>query len=95
MTIAICVHCVKSQHGIHFRVAGKISKLAENYSGQIFIELVKGNKRVNAQNMLALISLGVKFGDDIKIDINGKDKIKTIEEIKNLLSSEMFSCAGL
>ena len=65
-------YTVKDENGIHARPAGLIVKEAQKYDFDITIEL--GEKQASTKKLLALMGMGIKKGDTIRVRApEGKD----------------------
>lgn len=56
-------YTIKDALGIHARPAGMLVKVARQYESKILIS--KGEKRVDATKLMAIMSMGIKQGDTI------------------------------
>jgi len=68
---------VKDKIGLHARTSSLFSKKAMMFASEV--KIVFGQKEANGKSMLAIMSLGVKHGMEIKIKVNGEDEKKTAE----------------
>lgn len=59
--------------GIHARPAGLLAKLAKPY-GDTIITVTKASKTVKASQLMKLMSLGVKKGDEVIVAAEGPDE---------------------
>ncbi len=59
--------------GIHARPAGLLVKEVKGYSGST-VTISKGDKSVNALKLMALMQMGIKQGDTVKVDVEGGDE---------------------
>ena len=59
--------------GIHARPAGILVKEVKNYKDST-ITLTKGDKTVNLLKLMALMQMGIKQGDTVKVDVEGGDE---------------------
>ena len=66
------VHTVKDPLGIHARPAGMLNKEARKYKSAIIVH--KGEKSANVLRLMALMQLGVKCGETVKVTIEGEDE---------------------
>jgi len=80
-------HVIKDKVGIHARPAGMLVSLVSKFSSQI--TLTKGDNAVDAKRLLALLNMGVKYGDEITISIDGIDEEKAAEEIQEFLKENL------
>ena len=58
--------------GIHARPAGLLVKEVKKYASTITV--VKGEKAVNALKLMALMGMGIKQGDTVKVTVEGADE---------------------
>lgn len=59
--------------GIHARPAGMLAKEVKNYAGST-VSIIKGEKTVNALKLMAIMQLGVKQGETVKVTVEGGDE---------------------
>ncbi|MDO5142148.1 MAG: HPr family phosphocarrier protein [Eubacteriales bacterium] len=65
-------HTVNDPVGIHARPAGQLAKEATKFQSKVM--LCKGDKRAELRRMMAVMGLGVKQGDTIRIEVEGADE---------------------
>ena len=58
--------------GIHARPAGILVKEIKKYASTVTVS--KGEKEVNALKLMALMGMGIKQGDTVKVTIDGADE---------------------
>ena len=58
--------------GIHARPAGILVKEIKKYASTVTVS--KGEKEVNALKLMALMGMGIKQGDTVKVTIEGADE---------------------
>ena len=58
--------------GIHARPAGMLVKEVKNYASSVTI--VKGDKKADARKLMILMSLGVKCGETVTVEVEGADE---------------------
>lgn len=80
-------YVIKDEVGIHARPAGLLVKEAKNYSSVITI--VKGDKSAVATKLMAVMSLGVKCGEEITVQVEGDDEDTACEGIKAFIEANM------
>lgn len=73
-------YVIKDKLGIHARPAGLLAKMAKKY--QSSIEIKKGDKKVQASQLLALMGLGIKNGEEVEISVSGTDEDEAYENLK-------------
>jgi len=69
--------------GLHARPAAKLAQIASKSASQI--TLWKGEKGVNAKNVLQILLLDVQKGEKIRMTIEGPDEEEAAKEVENLL----------
>ena len=72
-------YVITDEVGIHARPAGLLVKAAEQAASQVKIEA--NGKSADAKKLMALMSLGVKKGQEVKVTVEGPDE----EEAAGLL----------
>ena len=58
--------------GIHARPAGVLVKEIKKYASTVTV--IKGEKAVNALKLMALMGMGIKQGDTVKVTVEGADE---------------------
>ena len=58
--------------GIHARPAGILVREVKKYASTVTV--IKGGKSVNALKLMALMGMGIKQGDTVRVDIEGADE---------------------
>ena len=66
--------------GIHARPAGLLCKLVKSLDSKVTIE--KGEKSADAARVIALMSLGVKNGDSVKVTVDGGDEERSAQAVE-------------
>ena len=59
--------------GIHARPAGLLVKEIKSLVGSA-VTITKGEKKVNALKLMALMQMGIKQGDTVRVDVEGSDE---------------------
>ena len=65
-------YVIKEPVGIHARPAGMLNKEAKKYKSVISIHTAE--KSANVLRLMAVMQLGVKCGDTVKVTIEGEDE---------------------
>ncbi len=63
---------MQDELGIHARPAGLLAKESKNYESSIKIR--KGDREVSASQLIMLMSLGVKKGEEVEVSVEGADE---------------------
>ena len=74
---------VNNSLGIHLRPAGKLADAGMKFS--CTIQLVRNEKVVNGKSLLSILSLGIKTGDEVQIQCDGKDEQEALDTFVRIL----------
>lgn len=77
---------LKNETGLHARPASELVKLASKFQSDI--QLIVGDKKVNAKSMLGVMSAGIKTNTEIEIECNGEDEAEAMKEILSAFENE-------
>lgn len=80
-------YVIKDEVGIHARPASELVKEAKKYASTITIS--KGDKSAAATKLMAVMSLGVKCGDEVSVTVEGSDEAVAFEGMKTFMESTM------
>ena len=80
-------YVIKDEVGIHARPASELVKEAKKYSSTITI--TKGDKSAVATKLMAVMSLGVKCGEEITVTVEGEDEDIAVEKMKDFMEANM------
>ena len=59
--------------GIHARPAGLLVKEIKSFAGSV-VTITTGENSVNALKLMALMQMGIKQGDTVRVDVEGGDE---------------------
>lgn len=80
-------YVIKDELGIHARPAGMLAKEAKKYQSKII--LVKEGKKAEATKLMAVMSLGIKCGDLIGVEISGGDENEVYTSVKEFFETNL------
>ena len=80
-------YVITDELGIHARPAGMLAKLAKEYESKI--QITKGEKTVAATQLLMLMGLAVKHGDEITISVEGADEEVAFDGIQTFFKENL------
>ena len=80
-------YVIKDEVGIHARPASELVKEAKKYSSTITI--TKDDKSAVATKLMAVMSLGVKCGEEITVTVEGEDEDTAVEKMKEYMEANM------
>ena len=73
--------------GIHARPAGTLVKEIKKYASTVTIS--KGAKSVNAVKLMALMGMGIKQGDIVKVTVEGADEETAAAAIEEFFKANL------
>ncbi len=80
-------YVITDEIGIHARPAGLLVKAVSKFQSNITIK--KGESEGNAKSIIALMTLGVKQGDEITFLIDGPDEAEASESLGVFLKENL------
>lgn len=80
-------YTITDPHGMHARPAGLLVKEAAKFTSDITIE--KGGQTADAKRIFAVMGLGIKNGQTVKVNISGSDEDEATNAISSFLEENM------
>ncbi len=80
-------YTVRDKVGIHARPAGMLVKLVKEYSSDVYIE--KGDKRIKADRLIAIMNMGIKNGDTVTVTIEGDDEKEAYKSLYSFFEKNL------
>ncbi|KPU63864.1 PTS sugar transporter subunit IIA [Thermococcus sp. EP1] len=74
---------LKNKSGLHARPAAIFVETAKKFKSKITVS--KEKNIADAKNILQLLTLGIDYGDEIKIIVEGEDEKNAINELIHLI----------
>ncbi|WP_447727175.1 phosphoenolpyruvate--protein phosphotransferase [Sphingomonas koreensis] len=74
-------------HGIHARPAARLGECARRFEAEV--HLLHGDKRGDVRSTVALLALGTRLGDELRVQARGSDAEAALAAIVALLGSDM------
>ena len=78
------MYTVKDEQGIHARPAGMLAKEAKKYESKITIY-----KDEKVTRLMALMALGIKCGQEVRVTAEGPDEEAAADGIKAFLEANL------
>ena len=78
-------YTITDSEGIHARPAGEFVKEAKKFASDV--KIVKGEKSADAKKIFGLMSLGVKQGEEILVQIEGTDEEEAMKAMIAAINS--------
>lgn len=79
---------IRDELGIHARPAGLLAKLAKEYKGTT-VTVTKGENTIKASQLMKLMGLGAKKGDEVTVAADGPDEDAAIEKLKEFFEANL------
>ena len=80
-------YTITDELGIHARPAGLLVKEAAKFSSKITIQ---GNgKNADLKRLLAVMSLGIKCGQEVTVTVEGEDEDAVAEKLENFFKTNL------
>ncbi|MGP3779359.1 HPr family phosphocarrier protein [Halanaerobium saccharolyticum] len=79
---------INNETGLHARPASQLVKKAGNFKSQI--EIIVGEKEVNAKSIMGIMSLGLGKGDEITLKAEGEDADAAVEGLTEFIEVELL-----
>ena len=78
---------IQDEIGIHARPAGLLVKKAGEFQSDI--KLIKGDKEADAKKIFAVMGLGVKKDETIRVQVSGIDEDRATKEIEKFFRDNL------
>ncbi len=79
---------VTNKLGLHARASGKLIQVTTQFNSTI--QIGKGDKLVDAKNIMSLLMLGAGKGTTLRLVINGTDEEKAWVAIQTLFAAKFY-----
>jgi len=77
---------VANREGLHLRAATMIADLARRHRAEV--KVVKGSDRVDAIDVLQVVSLGTLEGEKLLFEASGEDAEAVLEALERLFANQ-------
>ncbi len=81
-------YMIEDELGIHARPAGQISKLAKEYLDTV-ITVTKDGKTARTTQLMRLMNLGVKCGDEVTVAADGPHEAEAIAAVQKFFQNNL------
>lgn len=76
---------INSPHGLHARPAALFVQIAKSFDSSVMLE--KDGELVDGKSIIAILSLGINKGVDVKLIVEGSDALTAAARLKNFLEN--------
>ena len=81
-------YTIKDPLGIHARPAGLLAKLAKGY-GDTVVTVTKGDNTVKASQLMKLMGMGIKQGNEIVVAAEGPAEDEAIAAVQKFFEENL------
>ena len=81
-------YLVTDELGIHARPAGQLAKLAKTFA-ETTVTITKGDTTVKASQLMKLMNLGVKMGDEVKVAAEGPAEEEAVTALEQFFKENL------
>ena len=81
-------YTIKDELGIHARPAGLLSKLAKSFPDTL-VTVTKGDKTVKASQLMKLMNMGIKRGDEVTVAAEGAEEDMAIAALRTFFEENL------
>ncbi|MCF8998572.1 HPr family phosphocarrier protein [Acinetobacter nectaris] len=74
--------------GLHARASGKLIEVTTKFNSNI--QIGKGEKLIDAKNIMALLMLGAGKGTTLRLVVNGPDEEQALSEVHALFAAKFY-----
>ena len=78
---------IQDEVGIHARPAGILVKKAGEFQSEIM--LIKGDKEADLKKIFAVMGLGVKKGETVRVQVSGSDEDRATAELERFFRDNL------
>lgn len=80
-------YVITDEIGIHARPAGLLVKEAKKYASKVTISV--GSKSADAAKLMAIMSMGVKKGDEVSVAVEGDDEDAAVAGLEKFFQENL------
>ena len=81
-------YTIVDELGIHARPAGLLSKLAKSFPDTV-VTVTKGDRTVKASQLMKLMNMGVKMGDQVTVAAEGAAEEEAIAALQTFFEETL------
>lgn len=82
-------YTIKDPIGIHARPAGILAKAAKGMDSTITISKADGSKSAVATKLMAVMGMGIKSGETVKVTVEGGDEEANFAAIEKFFNENL------
>ena len=77
---------IELSNGLEARPVALLVQVASQYESTVYLE--SGSKRVNANSIMGMMSLGLNNGEEVTVICEGKDEEAATDNVEKLLTGK-------
>lgn len=81
-------YVIEDELGIHARPAGLLSKLAKSFPDTA-VTVTKGDRTVKASQLMKLMNMGIKKGDEVTVAVDGAAEEEAIAALQTFFEENL------
>jgi phosphocarrier protein len=78
---------IQNVRGLHARATAEFVKLADTFSGEVYVTNEQG-LRVNGKSIMGLLMLGASMGTTLTIEAEGESSDEILEKLIDLVNNK-------
>lgn len=82
-------YVIQDPLGLHARPAGIFVKKASSYQSEVKVTNKVTGKSADAKRIMGVMSLGVKQGNEVLLEITGDDEAAAATELKDFMAENL------
>lgn len=79
---------ILNETGLHARPAALFVQLCNKFKSEVTVR--KNQSAINAKSIIGILALGVAYGDEIQVEIEGPDAIDAMKAISEFLEVKII-----
>ncbi len=80
-------YIITDEIGIHARPASMLAKEAAKYKSKVFLHF--GDKKADARRMIAIMGMGVKHGNTVRVEAEGEDEAQAAAQLEEFFKANL------
>ncbi|MGL5438865.1 MAG: HPr family phosphocarrier protein [Filifactoraceae bacterium] len=81
------VFVVKNITGLHARPAAQLVQVCSKFQSEVMIK--KGNSMIDGKSIIGVMGLGVAYGNEFEVIVDGSDEEKAMKMISEFIDSSL------
>ncbi len=78
---------IKNPTGFHTRPARLFVDTANDDYPSCEVKVIKGERTINGKSVIHMLTLGVKFGDEVTVQVSGEGEAEAVRRLGSIFES--------